>query len=106
MKINCIFCKHHSAFNGTTSEYSLRGSHRFNFRLSGIQEKFKYFNKICTIQRLYSILKGEPLDEALEELTPAEQLTRPKKPLPVVYSDKVAETPHEVLDDDRRATVG
>ena len=27
---------------------------------------------ICTIQRLYSILKGEPLDEALEELSPAE----------------------------------
>ena len=39
---------------------------------------------ICTIQRLYSILKDEPLDEALEELSPAEQLTRPKKPLPVV----------------------
>ena len=44
---------------------------------------------ICTIQRLYSILKDEPLDEALEELSPAEQLTRPKKPMPVVYNDKV-----------------
>jgi type I restriction enzyme, R subunit len=44
---------------------------------------------ICTIQRLYSILKGEPLDEALEELSPAEQLIRPKKPIPVVYSEKV-----------------
>ncbi len=44
---------------------------------------------ICTIQRLYSILKDEPLDEALEELSPAEQLTRPKKPLPVVYNPKV-----------------
>ena len=44
---------------------------------------------ICTIQRLYSILKDEPLDDALEELSPAEQLTRPKKPMPVVYSDKV-----------------
>jgi type I restriction enzyme R subunit len=50
---------------------------------------------ICTIQRLYSILKGEELDEALEELTPAEQLTRPKKPMPVVYSDKV---PPEFFD--------
>jgi type I restriction enzyme R subunit len=44
---------------------------------------------ISTIQRLYSILKDEPLDEALEELSPAEQLTRPKKPLPVVYNDKI-----------------
>ncbi len=50
---------------------------------------------ICTIQRLYSILKGEELDEALEELTPAEQLTRPKKPMPVVYSEKV---PPEFFD--------
>lgn len=50
---------------------------------------------ICTIQRLYSILKGEELDEDLEELTPAEQLTRPKKPMPVVYSDKV---PPEFFD--------
>ena len=50
---------------------------------------------ICTIQRLYSILKGEPLDDALEDLNPAEQLTRPKKPLPVVYSDKI---PPEFFD--------
>mgnify|MGYP000665046150 CR=1 FL=1 len=50
---------------------------------------------ICTIQRLYSILKGEELDEALEELTPAEQLTRPKRPMPVVYSDRV---PPEFFD--------
>jgi type I restriction enzyme R subunit len=44
---------------------------------------------ICTIQRLYSILKGEHLDESAEELSPAEQLTRPKAPMPVVYSEKV-----------------
>lgn len=50
---------------------------------------------ICTIQRLYSILKGEPLDEALEQLSPAEQLTHPKKPLPVVYNDKL---PPEFFD--------
>lgn len=50
---------------------------------------------ICTIQRLYSILKGEELDEAVEELTPAEQLTKPKKPMPVVYSERV---PPEFFD--------
>ena len=44
---------------------------------------------ICTIQRLYSILKGESLDETEEELSPAEQMTRPKTPMPVVYSEKV-----------------
>jgi len=44
---------------------------------------------ICTIQRLYSILKDEPLDPALEDISPAEQMTRPKKPLPVVYNGKV-----------------
>ncbi|MBI4623403.1 MAG: DEAD/DEAH box helicase family protein, partial [Verrucomicrobia bacterium] len=44
---------------------------------------------ICTIQRLYSILKGEELDESLEEISPAEQLTKPKKPLPVVYNEKI-----------------
>ncbi|HVV67938.1 MAG TPA: DEAD/DEAH box helicase family protein [Gammaproteobacteria bacterium] len=41
---------------------------------------------ISTIQRMYSILKGEPLDEALEEQNPAEQYSRPKEPLPVVYN--------------------
>ncbi len=44
---------------------------------------------ICTIQRLYSILKDEPLDDSLEERSPAEQLTKPRKPLPVVYSPQV-----------------
>jgi len=44
---------------------------------------------ISTIQRMYSILKDEDLDEALEEKNPAEQLTRPKDPVPVVYSSKV-----------------
>ena len=50
---------------------------------------------ICTIQRLYSILKGEEMDETVEELSPAEQLTRPKKPMPVVYSERV---PPEFFD--------
>ena len=45
---------------------------------------------ISTIQRMYSILKDEELDEALEEMNPAEQLTRPKQPVPVVYNPKVS----------------
>jgi type I restriction enzyme R subunit len=45
---------------------------------------------ISTIQRLYSILKGDQENTVLDEDTsPAEQLTKPKKPLPVVYSPKV-----------------
>ena len=43
---------------------------------------------ICTIQRLYSILKGETLDEAAEQENPAEHAL-PKKPVPVVYSEKI-----------------
>src|SRR5690554_4510301 len=50
---------------------------------------------ISTIQRMYSILKDEPLDEALEEQNPAEQFTRPKEPLPVVYNPKI---PPEFFD--------
>lgn len=44
---------------------------------------------ISTIQRLYAILKGEELDAALEDLNPAEQLTKPKTPLPVAYDPKL-----------------
>jgi type I restriction enzyme R subunit len=44
---------------------------------------------ISTIQRLYSILKDEELDSSLEDLNPAEQLTKPKQPMPVVYNAKV-----------------
>ncbi len=50
---------------------------------------------ISTIQRMYSILKDEELDEALEEMNPAEQYTRPKEPLPVVYNKKI---PPEFFD--------
>lgn len=50
---------------------------------------------ISTIQRMYSILKGEDLDESVEELNPAEQMTRPKKSLPVVYNEKI---PPEFFD--------
>ncbi len=43
---------------------------------------------ICTIQRLYSILKGEELDEKAEELNPNE-MVQPKEPMPVVYNEKI-----------------
>ncbi len=43
---------------------------------------------ICTIQRLYSILKGEELDDKAEESNPNE-LVQPKAPMPVVYSDRL-----------------
>jgi len=49
---------------------------------------------ISTIQRLYSILKDTPLDEAAEEINPAE-LKQPKVPMPVVYNEKV---PPEFFD--------
>lgn len=50
---------------------------------------------ISTIQRMYSILKDEPLDEAAEEDNPAEHLVRGKAPLPVVYNPKI---PPEFFD--------
>jgi type I restriction enzyme R subunit len=50
---------------------------------------------ISTIQRMYAILKDEPLDEAAEEDNPAEKLVRPKTPMPVVYNPKI---PPEFFD--------
>ncbi len=50
---------------------------------------------ISTIQRMYSILKDEPLDESVEEENPAERLVRPREPLPVVYNPKI---PPEFFD--------
>lgn len=44
---------------------------------------------ISTIQRLYSILKGEELDEKVEEENPNEKVITVKEPLPVVYNEKV-----------------
>ncbi|NOZ50327.1 MAG: DEAD/DEAH box helicase family protein, partial [Chloroflexi bacterium] len=41
---------------------------------------------ISTIQRLYSILKGEPLDESAELENPAERQVLRKEPMPVVYN--------------------
>ena len=49
---------------------------------------------ISTIQRLYSILKDTPLEEAAEEINPAE-LAQPKAPMPLVYTEKV---PPEFFD--------
>jgi type I restriction enzyme R subunit len=43
---------------------------------------------ICTIQRLYSILKGEEMDTAAEETNPNE-LVQPKQPVPVAYNPRV-----------------
>ena len=43
---------------------------------------------ISTIQRLYSILKGEELKEEAEETNPNE-LVQPKEPMPVVYNNKI-----------------
>lgn len=50
---------------------------------------------ISTIQRMYSILKDEPLDESAEEDNPAERLVRLKDPVPVVYNKKI---PPEFFD--------
>src|SRR5680860_1137649 len=50
---------------------------------------------ISTIQRMYSLLKDEPLDEAAEEANPAERMVKPKLPLPVVYNKKI---PPEFFD--------
>ncbi|MBA2658838.1 MAG: DEAD/DEAH box helicase family protein [Nitrosospira sp.] len=49
---------------------------------------------ISTIQRLYSLLKGNELDEAAEEINPAERVL-PKAPMPVVYNEKI---PPEFFD--------
>ncbi len=44
---------------------------------------------ISTIQRFYSILKGEELDETSEETNPGEIKWEKREPLPVVYNPKV-----------------
>ncbi|MCE7922192.1 MAG: restriction endonuclease subunit R [Haliscomenobacteraceae bacterium CHB4] len=49
---------------------------------------------ISTIQRLYSILKDEDLDEQAEQENPNERWL-PKEPLPVVYNEKI---PPEFFD--------
>jgi len=49
---------------------------------------------ISTIQRLYSLLQDKELDEAAEEINPAE-LVQPKAPPPVAYNAKI---PPEFFD--------
>jgi type I restriction enzyme R subunit len=44
---------------------------------------------ISTIQRLYSILKGEELDDGAEETNPNEIKWEPKEPMPVVYDGNI-----------------
>ncbi len=44
---------------------------------------------ISTIQRMYSILKGEELDEGAEEQNPSEIQWEKREPLPVVYNERV-----------------
>lgn len=44
---------------------------------------------ISTIQRFYSILKGEELDESAEEINPGEIKWDKSKPVPVLYNPKV-----------------
>jgi type I restriction enzyme R subunit len=50
---------------------------------------------ISTIQRMYSILKGEDLPEGAEDENPAERASLRKEPLPVVYNPKL---PPEFFD--------
>lgn len=49
---------------------------------------------ISTIQRMYSLLKDLPLDEAAEEINPAE-MVQPRQPMPVAYNPKI---PPEFFD--------
>ena len=49
---------------------------------------------ISTIQRMYSILRDEELDEAVEQINPGE-MVQPKKPVPVAYNEKI---PPEFFD--------
>ena len=49
---------------------------------------------ISTIQRMYSLLKGQEMDAAAEEINPAE-LVQPNQPMPVVYNPKI---PPEFFD--------
>ncbi len=50
---------------------------------------------ISTIQRMYSLLKGQELNGAAEETNPAELKVRPEEPVPVAYSKQI---PPEFFD--------
>ena len=50
---------------------------------------------ISTIQRMYSLLKGQKLNAVAEETNPAELLVRRKEPMPVAYNEQI---PPEFFD--------
>ncbi len=50
---------------------------------------------ISTIQRMYALLRDQPMEEAAEETNPAELLVQSKEPFPVVYNKKI---PPEFFD--------
>jgi len=50
---------------------------------------------ISTIQRMYSILKGEDLEDEVDETNPHESFLKPKTPVPVEYN---SEYPPEFFD--------
>ncbi|MDE0411025.1 MAG: DEAD/DEAH box helicase family protein [Gammaproteobacteria bacterium] len=50
---------------------------------------------ISTIQRMYSLLKGQELDATAEEVNPAELRFKPKESVPVTYSKQI---PPEFFD--------
>ena len=49
---------------------------------------------ISTIQRMYSLLKDQEMDEAAEQINPAE-MVQPRQAMPVVYNEKI---PPEFFD--------
>ena len=49
---------------------------------------------ISTIQRMYALLRDQDMDEAAEEINPAE-MVQPRQPMPVVYNPKI---PPEFFD--------
>ena len=53
-------------------------------------------SQVCigTIQRMYSLLKDQEMDDSAEEVNPAE-LVQPRQPMPVVYNDRI---PPEFFD--------
>ncbi|HCM28498.1 MAG: restriction endonuclease subunit R [Treponema sp. GWB1_62_6] len=63
----------------------LYGVHRLNSRyIPGDNQVY-----ISTIQRLYSILKGQDLEESAEEENPAEKNWQPKEVPPIEYNEKI-----------------
>jgi len=69
-------------------------NHKFNELYNVQRLRSNYISpdsQVCisTIQRLYSILKGEELDEGAEEANPNESKWDPKEPMSVVYDGSI-----------------